>query len=160
MDDIKTPEPEGELEKLNKEKDEYLNGWKRAKADLINYQKEEGKRAQEFLKVANASIIIDLIPILDSFDLALLSAQSDSSTGLIESKGTAMIKAQLEEILKRYGAEKINVELGSPLDTRIHESVGEVEAKYPAGAIAEEVSRGYKLHDKVIRPAKVKIAKS
>lgn len=140
------------LEQLQKEREEYLNGWKRAKADLINYQKDEEKRAQEFVKIANMAIIMDLIPILDSFDLAMAASQSD--------KSSAVIKSQLEEVLKRYGVEKIAIELGKPLDTRSQEAVGEVESNHPPGSVAEEVSRGYSMSGKVIRPAKVKIAKS
>lgn len=151
MDDVKTPEPEGELEKLNKEKEEYLSGWKRAKADLINYQKDEEKRAQEFVKIANMAIIMDLIPILDSFDLAMAASQSD--------KSAAVIKSQFEEVLKRYGVEKISVELGKPLDTRSQEAVGEMESNHPSGSVAEEISKGYAMSGKVIRPAKVKISK-
>ncbi|MEK7641003.1 MAG: nucleotide exchange factor GrpE [Patescibacteria group bacterium] len=160
MDDVKIPEKDGELDKLVKEKEEYLNGWKRAKADLINYQKDETKRAQEFVKIANASIIIDLIPVLDSFDLALSIAQSGGSADLTTGKGVVMIKSQLEEILKRYGVEKMDSGIGKPLDTRLQEAVGEVESEHPPGTVAEEVGRGYSLNGKVLRPAKVKIAKS
>lgn len=150
MEDKKIPQ-EGELEKLIAEKEEYLNGWKRAKADLINYQKDEEKRAQEFVKIANMAIIMDLIPVLDSFDLAMAASQSD--------KSSAVIKSQLEEVLKRYGVEKIAIELGRPLDTRSQEAVGEIESNHPPGSVAEEVSRGYSMSGKVIRPAKVKISK-
>ncbi len=151
MDDTKTPQ-EGELEKLIAEKDEYLNGWKRAKADLINYQKDETQRAQEFVKIAHSSIILDLIPILDSFDLALSTEQS--------SKGVAMIKSQMEEMLKRYGVEKMDSGIGKPLDTRFQESVGETKSEHPPGTVVEEIGKGYSLNGKVIRPAKVRVAKS
>ncbi len=140
-----------ELERAQKERDEYLNGWKRAKADLINYQKDETMRAQEFVKIAHASIILDLIPVLDSFDLALSAAQSD--------KGTAMIRSQLEEILKRYGVEKMDSGIGKPLDTRTQEAVGEMESEHPPGTVVEEIGKGYSLNGKVVRPAKVKISK-
>lgn len=141
-----------ELDRVKQESEEYLNGWKRAKADLINYQKDETQRAQEFMKIANLALITDLIPILDSFDMAMAVSQSD--------KNIAVIKSQFEEALKRYGVEKIPTELGKPLDTRSQESIGEMDSSHPPGSVAEEVSRGYMMNGKVIRPAKVRISKS
>ena len=62
-----------ELEKISKERDEYLDGWRRSKADLINYKKEELKRLEEMAKFGNEEVIRDLISVLDSFELALVT---------------------------------------------------------------------------------------
>ncbi|MEK7463374.1 MAG: nucleotide exchange factor GrpE, partial [Patescibacteria group bacterium] len=77
-----TSEPKTELDplkeqiaKLEKERDEYLNGWKRAKADSINQQKDELKRMEEIMKFANADIIKDLLLVLDSFELSMLATK-------------------------------------------------------------------------------------
>src|SRR3989344_6824683 len=69
--------PIDELQKCQKEKDEYLDGWKRAKADLSNYKKDEMKRFETVAKFANEAIIRELIAVLDSFDLALVALGND-----------------------------------------------------------------------------------
>lgn len=141
-----------ELEKLQKEKDEYLNGWKRAKADLINYQKDEGKRFEEMVNYSREMIISDVIPVLDSMELALKAEPQND--------GLQRIRIQLEDTLKRYGLEKIKVSPGDQFDTNLHESVGELELKeVESGKITVEVSSGYKLKNKVIRPVRVKLSK-
>lgn len=137
-------------EQCEKERDEYLNGWKRAKADLINYQKDEAKRFEEIIKFANATIIKDLIAVLDSFDLA---AKHDG-------KDFKMIGSQLEDIMKKDGLERMLIPTGSVFDPNLHESIGEVESDKPPGTIVEEVERGYLLNGRVIRPARVKLSKS
>ncbi len=140
-----------ELEQCKKEREEYLNGWKRAKADLINYQKDEAKRFEEMVKFANAGILYELIGVLDSFDLA---------KNALEEKGVLMIKAQLEDIMKKSGLEKMAAAVGNKFDPAMHEAVGEAESDQPAGAVIEEVSSGYLLNGRVIRPTRVKLAGS
>src|SRR3990167_1504323 len=116
--DVSPPEL-SEAEKLKQERDEYLNGWKRAKADLINYQKDEGKRFEEMVNYSREMVIGDLIPVLDSMELALKAEPQND--------GLQRIRIQLEDMLKRYGLEKIKVSPGDPFDTNLHESVGEIE---------------------------------
>ncbi len=144
-----------DLEKLKTEREEYLNGWKRAKADLINYQKDEAKRLEEFSKFAISSMAVDLIAVLDSFDLARLSVEGNPAAA----KGFSLIEAQLVEALRKYGVEKIQLEPGKAFDPATQESVGEAASTHPPGSVAELVSRGYLLNGKVIRPAKVKLSK-
>lgn len=139
-----------ELEKCKNEREEYLNGWKRAKADLINYQKEEAKRFEEMVKFANAGMIRELIAVLDSFDLAANS---------LESKGVLMIRAQLEDIMRKHGLEMAGAGVGEQFNPSLHESIGETESQHPAGTIAEEITKGYLLNGRVIRPARVKLSK-
>ena len=138
-------------EKLKQERDEYLNGWKRAKADLINYQKDEAKRFEEVIKFANAAMIKELISVLDSFNLALRDGKED--------KGIYMIQSQLEDALKKAGLEKIETSVGKKFDPNFHEAVAETESEKPSGEIVEEIERGYLLNGKVFRPARVKISK-
>lgn len=158
MDENKNPiseNPEEKIKELEKQSDEYLDGWKRAKADLINYKKEEAERLENFTKFSNEIIISDMISVLDSFELGLsVIAENDPAR-----KGVIIIKSQLEDLLKKHGLKKIQVKRGDPLDTNLEEAVGEINAAEPLGTIAEEVSSGYKLHGRVIRPARVKISK-
>ena len=155
---IGTPaEPHEELQKkleaCEKERDEYLNGWRRAKADLINYKKEEAARAEEIIKYGSASVIHELLAIVDSFDLAL---RAGSSGG--EQKGLATILSQLEAMLRRHGVETVKA-IGEPFNPAFHEAVSEVASEKPEGVILEEAARGWKLHDKILRPSKVIISK-
>lgn len=143
------------LTKCEKQKDEYLNGWKRAKADFINLQKDEAKRAMEIIKYSNENLIKDLLPVLDSFDISLFALkQADESV----KKGFEIIHSQIENILKHQGLEKIN-SMGAKFNPNIHEIFEEIESDKESGTILEEIIKGWKLSGKVIRPAKVKVAK-
>ena len=136
--------------------EEYLNGWKRAKADLINYQKDEAKRFEELAKFANVGIVKELIAVLDSFDLG--SSQDQGSCEDLK-LGWSAIKSQLESVLKRNGLEKIAVEVGKPFDANFQEAIAEAESDQPVGNIIEVVATGYTFNGRVIRPARVKISR-
>ena len=166
MDDIKddvkiedeenSDEPESKIKKLKeqlkkckKEKEGYLHGWQRAKADFVNARKDEEKKRAEFVRLSNQFLLTDILPVFDSFELAL---------GNSDDKGIQMIKNQLKNVLKGYGLEEIKTE-GKKFSPEFHESVEEVESKKESGEIMEEVQKGYMLHGKVLRPARVKLAK-
>lgn len=138
-----------------KQKDEYLAGWQRAKADFLNYKKEELQRLQEFAKYGHEELMRELISVLDSFDLGIAALEK---AGPIE-KGIYMIKAQIEDVTRRHGMERIKISPGDAMNPLEMESIGEMESTMPPGTVAEEIERGYRLHEKVIRPARVKIAK-
>ncbi len=144
------------LKKCQEFKEEYLNGWQRAKADLINARKDDERRNQEFLKFANSVLISDILPVLDSFDLAF-SAVADQDSKF--SKGILLIKMQLENTVEKYGLEQ-NRSVGEKANLQMHEIIGEIESEKEEGIIVEEIQKGYLLHGKLIRPAKVKVSKS
>ena len=144
-----------DLEKCQKERDEYLDGWKRAKADLINYKKDEAKRFETMIKFSNESLVRDLIIVLDSFDLALMALEKEGKA----EKGIYLIRAQIEDILKQNGLERVIISVGQQFDPSLQEAVASVESDKPSGIIIEEVERGYTLHGKLVRPARVKVAK-
>jgi molecular chaperone GrpE len=147
-----------ELEKSVRERDEYLDGWKRVKADFINYKKEESSRLGEIIRFSNEDLIRDIIPVLDSFELGLASLEKVGQAD----KGIYMIKGQLEDILRHRGLEKIKVVPGEVFNPRYHESVGVVEVKdtsLVSGTVAEEVETGYVYQGKVLRPARVRLVK-
>lgn len=146
---------ENELEKTAKQRDEYLAGWQRAKADFINYKKDEVKRLEEVARYANEDLILDLIGVLDNFDLGLRALEK---AGPVE-KGIYMIRTQVEDIMKQRGLKRIPIKTGEPFNPAVAESVSEVESEKPAGTIIEEIEPGYKLHERVVRPARVKISK-
>lgn len=150
-------EPEvSELEKLEQQRDEYLDGWKRAKADLINYKKDEFKRLEEMVRFANEDLIHDLLSVIDSFDLAVAAMEK---SGEVE-KGVYLIKSQLEDVLRRRGLERIEASKGTEFDPNVHEAVAALETETEVdNIVAEEIEAGYRLNGKVIRAAKVKVYK-
>ena len=147
---------EEELKKCGAEKEEYLNNWKRERADFINYKKEELKRLEEVAKFGSEEVIKDLISVLDSFELAISTLEK--SDAKLE-KGIYMIKIQLEDVLRRRGLRKIKVNKNDKFDPNFHEAVGSVEGDGHSGAIAEEIETGYMLYDKVLRPTRVRLFK-
>ena len=142
-----------ELKRSEAEKGEYLDGWQRAKADLINYKRDEAKRFEELAKFAAEGLIGEVVQVLDSFDLALGHEMPKD----VE-KGIVMIRSQLEDALRRRGLEVIQP-LGQKFDPAYHESLGETESEGPEGVVAEVLQLGYLLNGKVLRPARVKISK-
>lgn len=148
--------PESELQRIEKERDEYLAGWQRAKADFINYKKDELNRMEKIAKYGEEELMRELVSILDSFDLGINAMERK---GEVE-KGIYMIRSQTEDVLKRYGLAKIPVKPGDVFDPSIHEAIVEIESDSPPGTIVEEIEPGYMLHEKLIRPARVKVAKT
>ncbi|HEX4104240.1 MAG TPA: nucleotide exchange factor GrpE [Candidatus Paceibacterota bacterium] len=144
------------LAAVEKQRDEYLAGWQRAKADFINYRKEEMKHLEEVARYGSEDLIKDLISVLDNFDLGLRALEK---SGPVE-KGVYLIRSQIEDILKKRGLEKINTKPGDPFDPKVAEALSEVDSDRPPGSIVEEIEPGYRLHDKVLRAARVIIARS
>jgi len=154
----KLEEVKKKLEKCEKEKEEYLAGWQRARADFLNYKKDEKERMENIIKYAGEDLILEILPILDNFEKAEKYLPSDFRENEYI-KGFLHIKAQLEEFLKKQGVEEIEA-LDKKFDPYFHEAIEMVERKdRESGLIIEEVQKGYKLHGKVIRPAKVKVVK-
>jgi molecular chaperone GrpE len=160
--DIPVPQPNGqsdELDRCKRECDEYLAGWQRAKADFANYKKDEAKRMEEVARYANEELLYEMVNILDNFDLGL---QAMEKTGQVE-KGVYMIRTQIEDTLRRHGLYRIPIAIGDPFDPSVAEAIAEGDPPAgggaPPGSVLEEIEPGYRLYDKVIRPARVRIAK-
>lgn len=146
---------EAALGRVARERDDYLAGWQRAKADFANYKKDEARRIEEFAKMAAESIIEDCIGVLDNFDLAIAAMEK---TGSVE-KGIYLIRTQFADILKKRGLERVNVAPGDAFDPGVMEAIAEVEAEWPPGSVADLIEPGYRLQGKVIRPVRVRIVK-
>jgi molecular chaperone GrpE len=146
---------EQNLEELQKKTDEYLNNWKRERADFLNYKKEELERTSALVEYSIEKIILKILPILDNLYLAQKH---------INDEGLAQVVKQFEDFLKKEGIEPIET-TGKPFDANFMEIVAEVDQSSedfdPAksGIVIEEIMKGYKIGEKVIRPAKVKIVK-
>lgn len=143
-----------ELKKCEAEKKGYLDGWQRSKADFINYKKDEAKRFESITEFLTAGIMGDIIPVLDSFDIALKhELPKEVENGLI------LIRLQLEDVLKKAGVGAMKTNPGDQFDPSRHESVSEIESDFPDGKIAEILQKGYLAGERILRPARVKISK-
>lgn len=144
------------IEEIEKQKEEYLSGWKRERADFLNYKKEELERIKGAGEYVKEDVVLKLLPVLDNFDLAEKSIpkkalKDDNIRGLL------FIKLQFEKMLESLGVERINC-LNEDFDPMFCEVMEQVKGK-KSGKVVEEVQKGYKLNGKVIRPAKVKVVK-
>lgn len=146
-----------EIEKYKKQAEENLNGWKRAKADFINYKKDRERWMEEFRKYANEDIITRLLRIVDGFHLAIEHLPEDLKNS-DWAKGILCIKGQVESFLKEIGVEEIK-SIGEKFDPNLFESVGEEESGGEDGIVVSEIQKGYKMFGKVIRAGKVRVAK-
>lgn len=137
---------------------EYLEGWRRAKADHINYRKKIEGQKEELMKYCNQDLVLKILPVIDAFDLALENVPKDLK-GNDWISGMIAIEDILLNVLKENNVEEIQTE-GQKFNPEFHEAVGHVKNKdFKTGEVVDEISRGFKLNGKVIRAAKVKVAK-
>lgn len=146
-----------QLEEEKKKSEEYLNNWKRAQADFINYKKRQNELFAELVNSASAGLIMEILPIYDTFSLAIKHIPKDLKNK-DWAKGVVQLKTQMEDLLKSRGVEEIK-SVGEKFNPEFHEAIEMVESEKPEGEILEEVQKGYKLNGIVIRTAKVKVAK-
>lgn len=155
--------PEDELLKLKKEAEKSNDNWDkylRAQAEFDNAKKRMLKEQEFFLKFANEGIIVDLLTVLDDLERTVSAAEEkkeDFSTFL---KGVEMILAHLYELLKKKGVMAIEAK-GKTFDPNTQEALLVEETdEFPENTVIEELQKGYKLEDRLIRTAKVKVAKA
>ena len=146
-----------ELDNCLIEKEELLKNWQRERADFINYKKEEAKRLSEMTDYSKIYFFMDMINILDHFEMAEKTLNQESK-GKPEITGLLNIKKQIESMLKNKGLEKIEC-MGKIFDPQVAEAIEEIESDGISQTIIEEIQPGYKFKNKIIRPAKVKIIK-
>ncbi len=146
------------LEKCLKEKQEYLDGWQRMKADSINLKKEEEKKRAEIGAFIKEDIIQQLLPVLDSFDLAFKNKAVWETVDENWRKGVEYIYSQLMSTLKENGLTEINGG-GEPFNSLYHVGVETTttDKKEDDGKIANVVQKGYRIGETVIRPARATI---
>ena len=141
------------LEQEKERADRNLANWQRAQADLSNYKKRVDQEKQDLAKFANAALIGSMLNLVDDFQRAR-STIPDSILGMTWVEGLFLIERKLGATLEAAGLSEIKA-LGEDFDPNMHEAV--MHGDGPEGKIVEEFQRGYKLHDRVIRPAMVKV---
>lgn len=151
--------PQINTEKQKKdEKTELRTLLQRVQADFDNYRKRTQKEKEDYGKYLNTDLVLRLLPILDNFKLAL-KHQPKEVAGSSWAEGIGHIESQLEKLLLEEGVSEIPTE-SQKFNYHLHEAIEEVESEKPPGTIAETVTPGYMMGDKVIRHAKVKVVKS
>jgi molecular chaperone GrpE len=156
-----TPEQLEELKARAAKADEHWDRLLRTAADFENFKKRAARERQEGIRFANESLIEKLVPVLDNFDQAMAAAAqvgtADSATSL--QAGIAMILQQLKTVLKEAGLEEIDA-TGRPFDPNWHEAVSQKETtEVPDGYVVQQLRKGYKLRDRLLRPAGVVVAR-
>ncbi|GAB4516314.1 MAG: hypothetical protein Kow0047_28240 [Anaerolineae bacterium] len=151
-------ELETELEAARNQAEEYLDQWRRTAAEFSNYRKRQEREQAEFVKQANAGLILRLLPILDDFDLAFEHLPEDvAQSSWVE--GFSLIRRKLQAILEQEGVTAIEA-VGQPFDPTLHEAISHEESDgVESGHVIAEVRKGYKLGDRVLRPSLVRVAR-
>jgi molecular chaperone GrpE len=143
-----------ELEKVKAERDQLLDRVARLQAEFENARKRGERERNEFREFAAAGVVEQFLPVLDNFQLALNSSGSEKQLR----SGVELIVKQMDEILRQMQVVAVPA-VGEEFDPRVHEALGSVERDdIPDQHVAEEVRRGYKMRDRLLRPALVRIA--
>lgn len=148
---------EATLEELTRQRDEYLEGWRRAKADFANYKKEESERLSRIGELSTTRVARDFLSVLDTIERAETHLSLTDTTDTLRA-GFALVAKQIRDVLSSHEIREIEA-LGTFFDPEIHEAVGErPQEGVPPGTVLDVAEKGYVMRDKLLRPAKVIIA--
>ncbi len=147
---------EGKIAELESAVAEAKDRYLRTAADFDNFKKRSRQQQLETIQHASADLIARLLPALDDLHKAL----DHKPRGVDESwvKGLELSVRKLEEALSAHGLEQIDA-VGAPFDPKLHEAIGYEESAEPEDTVTSELRRGYRIRDRVVRPALVKVAK-
>jgi molecular chaperone GrpE len=156
-----TPEQIEDLQNRAAKADENWDRLLRTTADFDNFKKRAARERQDAARYANESLMQKLIPILDNFEMALAAAQTGPAANAESlTAGVAMIQQQLKAALVEFGVEEVDA-TGKPFDPNLHEAVSQQEsAEVAEGHVLQQLRKGYKLRERLLRPATVVVAKS
>lgn len=157
-DSKQTGDPREQLGQLKAELDKYKDIALRSVADLDNYRKRMAREKDDAIRYANASFLERLIPILDNFELGLQAAKAGGSQSAVYD-GMTMVFKQLQEFLASCGVETIDA-TGEHFDPNLHEAIAQEEnSEVEDGVVIRQLRKGYRLKDRLIRPANVVVSK-
>jgi molecular chaperone GrpE len=138
---------------------QYYEQLLRTAADLENYKKRAARERQDAIKFANESLLERIVPVLDNFEMALAAGNTENTSVQSLQAGINMIYQQLKSAMADSGLEEINAS-GKPFDPNVHEAISEQETSdAPEGQVVQQVRKGYKLRERLLRPASVVVAK-
>src|SRR6185312_16648160 len=148
----------GELEETRRQADEYLGALQRERAEFLNFKRRTAEERERDLGLAGEDLIRKVLAVADDFDRAI-DARPESIAKDAWFEGVAAIDRKLRALLESEGVSAIPAEPGTPFDPREHDAIANVPGTgRPEGEIVEQVRRGYRLRDRVLRPALVAVA--
>ncbi len=148
--------PAEEIDLLQKERDELKNQVLRIQADFANYQKRARQQADEVRTYAIGSLAQDVLGGIDNLERAIAALRASANQGI--TSGLDLVQKQLLDILAKYGVEPIAA-LKQPFDPNFHEAIMQQPSdQHPEGTVLAELGKGYKIHDRVLRPSKVAVS--
>ena len=146
------------LEESTKEAAHWKDLAARNQAELDNYRKRMAREKSDAIKFANGSLLSELLPVIDSFQMGLTAAINEDPDSII-SKGMEMVQKQLEEFFSSQGAVAIS-SVGKEFDPNLHEAISQESSdEVPNGHIITEIRKGYTLNDRLLRAANVIVSK-
>jgi molecular chaperone GrpE len=148
-----------ELEQLATQAGQFREGWARAQADLENFRKRAAREKEDLRRFAIEAFVDSLLPVVDSFELGVESAATAPDPSTI-AEGMRMALGQMFSALREHGVEAVDA-VGQPFDPHLHEAVAhETADDVPEGTVVRQIRRGWKLRERLIRPATVVVAKA
>jgi molecular chaperone GrpE len=158
IDTAEQPAPSVDPAELQKQRDDYYDRLLRKTAEFDNYRKRTDRERIQLSEAAAANLIEELLPVVDDMERALKADAGGEATAAIR-RGVELIHKQLIETLRKRGVTPVEA-LGAEFDPHVHQAVSHEPADGRRdGEVIEEFSRGYKLGDRLLRPAMVKVAK-
>lgn len=147
-----------DFDKLKVERDSLYERLARTTADFQNSRKRLQAEADQRAQYANATLIKNLLPVIDNFERALAQdpSKTDSATLL---KGMQIVHDQWLKVLKQQQVEEIAPQPGDPFDPTRHEALMQADSDFPPGSVVQTLQKGYALHDRTLRPAQVSVSK-
>lgn len=147
-----------DLKQAKKEKEEYLTGWQKERAEFANYRKQEDDRKAMVSESLRERILTRFLSVIDSFNMAFANKEAWEKVDENWRKGVEYIYAQMNTIFEEYGVKSLGEE-GESFDPNIHQSIDVVETdnKELEHKVATVIQKGYKLGERVIRPARVNV---
>jgi molecular chaperone GrpE len=148
---------QAELEQVRAQASEYLDGWQRARAEFANYKKRVDLEREELRRSGNDALLLKLLPVVDDFERAFQTLPEDFA-GSPWMDGITMILRKLQSVLESENVTPIQA-TGQPFDPQWHQAIiHEETTEHPDGYVSQEMQRGYRLGDRVLRPSMVKVA--
>ena len=145
---------EDRLAALAAERDEAVDHWKRTAADFDNFRKRATREREEFVTFANERLVKELLPVLDDLERALVAATEHQEAALED--GVRLVHQALASLLARQGLQEIDA--AGKFDPHVHEALLSQPSDAEEGSVIDVVQKGYRLGDRVVRPARVVVA--
>jgi molecular chaperone GrpE len=140
--------------------DENWDKFLRTAAELDNYRKRAAREKEDLARFTSERVVAALLPVLDNLERAIDAAQKHGAENSPLLEGITQVHSQFRRTLAELGLKEIVANTGHPFDPNLHEAVGQVESgEHPEGHVVEQLQRGYKLADRLLRPARVVVSK-